>query len=84
MHLKLKLRYLKARTKTLLARAERYNTVTSSETTSVGDYNITQCVTILQIIEGLDNEKYIKIVEKFTSLEWREIFMNMLDERTIA
>ena len=31
----------------------------------------------------LDNDKYLK-VEKFTMLKWREIFMNMLDERKRA
>ena len=35
----------------------------------------------LQTIELLDNDKYLKAIEKFTTPEWREIFMNMLDER---
>ena len=35
----------------------------------------------LQTIDLLDNEKYLKAIEKFTSPDWREIFMNMPDER---
>ena len=41
-------------------------------------------MTVLQIIELLDNEKYLKAIEKFTMPEWREIFMNMPDERKMA
>ena len=74
----------KARIEALLAKAERYKSGTSSEATGIGDYSITQCMSILQIIEGLDNDKYLKAVEKFTSPEWREIFMNMPDERRMA
>ena len=41
-------------------------------------------MTALQTIELLDNDKYLKAVEKFTMPEWREIFMNMPDERKMA
>ena len=37
----------------------------------------------LQTIDLLDNEKYLKVVENFTMLEWKEIFMNMPDERKL-
>ena len=32
----------------------------------------------------LDSDKYMKIVEKFTFVEWREIFMNMPDKKKKA
>ena len=38
----------------------------------------------LQTIELLDNDKYLKVVEKFTTPEWRKICMNMSDERKRA
>ena len=75
-----------ARTEELLARAERYKSGTNSEATSAGtkDFSITMCMIALKTIALLDNDKYLKAVEKFTMLEWREIFMNMLDERKNA
>ena len=39
---------------------------------------------ILQTIDLLDTNKYLKVVEKFTMLGWREIFMNMSIERKKA
>ena len=73
----------RARTKALLSRVERYKSGTSSEATSAGtnDFIITKCMTALQTIELLDNDKYLKVVEKFTTSEWREIFMNMSNEK---
>ncbi|KAL6318090.1 hypothetical protein AAG906_035235 [Vitis piasezkii] len=73
----------RARTEALLARVDRYKSGTSSEATSGGttDFSITRCMAALQTIELLDNDKYLKAVEKFTMPEWREIFMNMPDER---
>ena len=76
----------RARTEALLARVDRYKSGTSSEATSGGttDFSITRCMAALQTIELLDNDKYLKAVEKFTVPEWREIFMNMPDERKMA
>ena len=76
----------RARTEALLARVDRYKSGTSSEATSGGttDFSITRCMTALQTTELLDNDKYLKAVEKFTMLEWREIFMNMSDERKMT
>ena len=76
----------RARTEALLARVDRYKSGTSSEATSGGttDFSITRCMAALQTIELLDNDKYLKVVEKFTVQEWREIFMNMPDERKMA
>ena len=75
-----------ARTEELLARAARYKSGTNSEATSAGtkDFSITMCMIALKTIALLDNDKYLKAVEKFTMSEWREIFMNMLDERKKA
>ena len=75
-----------ARIEELLARADRYKSGTNSEATSAGtdDFSITMCMIALKTIDLLDNDKYLKAVEKFTMSEWREIFMNMLDERKKA
>ena len=75
-----------ARTKALLARAERYKSETSSEatSTSTNDFNITRCMTTLQTIDLLDNDKYLTVVEKFITPEWRGIFMNMPDEKKMT
>ncbi|KAL6333895.1 hypothetical protein AAG906_039306 [Vitis piasezkii] len=66
----------RARTEALLARVDRYKSGTSSEATSGGttDFSITRCMAALQTIELLDNDKYLKVVEKFTILEWRDIY----------
>ena len=77
----------KAKTEALLARVERYKGRTSIEATSSSnthEFNITKCMTALENIRLLDNDKYMKVVEKFTYAEWKEIFMNMLDERKKA
>ena len=77
----------KAKTETLLARVERYKGGTSTEATSslsTHEFSITKCMTALENIRLLDNDKYMKVVEKFTSAEWREIFMNMPNERKKA
>ena len=70
----------------MLAKVERYKRGTSSEDISVGtnDFNITKYMKTLQTIYLLDNDKYLKAIEKFTSLDWREIFMNMYDEMNRA
>ena len=68
----------KVRTKTsqvrieaLLARVEKYKRGTSSKATSVSnnDFSITKCMTTLQNINLLDYDKYLKVVEKFTTLK---------------
>ena len=74
----------KAKIEALLARAKRYKGGTSTEATSslgTHEFSTTKCMATLENIGLLDNEKYMKVVEKFTSAEWREIFMTMLDER---
>ena len=68
----------KVRTKTsqgrieaLLARVEKYKRGTSSKAMSAGnnDFSITKCMTTLQNINLLDYDKYLKVVEKFTTLK---------------
>ena len=74
-----------AKTEALSVRAKRYKSGTCNETISAGtnDFSITRCIAALQTIDLLDNEKYLKVVENFTMLEWKEIFMNMPDERKL-
>ena len=74
----------KAKIEALLARVEKYKGGTSTETTSSSgthEFSLTKWMSALENIRLLDNDKYMKVVEKFTFIEWREIFMNMLDER---
>lgn len=79
-----KVEYSKTKKEALLAKAESYKSGANRKATIIGDYTIAQCMAALQTIEGLDDDKYLKVVEKFTSPEWREIFMNMPDERRMA
>ena len=77
----------KAKTEALLARVERQKGGTSTEATSslgTHEFNITKCMTAFENIRLLDNDKYMKVVEKFTYAKWREIFMNMLDKKKKA
>ena len=74
-----------ARTEALLARVERYKNGISSEASSAStNFNITRCMAALQTIELLDNDKYLKAVKKFIMPKWREIFMNMPNERKMT
>ena len=60
----------KARTEALLARVERYKGGTNTEATSSSsthEFRITKCMVALENIGFLDNEKYVKVVEKFNS-----------------
>ena len=41
-------------------------------------------MTTLQTIDLIDNDKYLKSIEKFTTPKWRNIFMNMPVERKNA
>ena len=74
------------RTRALLARAQRYKSGTSSEATSTctNHFSITKYMTTLQTIDLLDNDKYLKAIDKFTTPKWKEIFMNMPVERKKA
>ena len=73
----------RAKTEAFLAKVERYKNGTTSEatSTSINDFSITKCMTTLQTINLLDNDKYLNIVDKFTYPDGKEIFMNMPDER---
>ena len=70
----------------MLVRAKRYKSGTSSEAPSIGtnDFSITKCIVVLQTINLLNSDKYLKVVEKFIDLDWEVIFMNMFDERKKA
>ena len=80
---KAKIETSQVRTEVLLARVEKYKSGTNSEATSAStnDFSITRCMAALQTIELLNNDKYLKVIEKFTTLEWREICMNKPNER---
>ena len=83
---KAKTKTSQVRTRALLARAQRYKSGTSSEATTTGTnhFSIIKYMTTLQTIDLLDNDKYLKAIEKFTTPKWREISMNMPVERKKA
>ena len=74
------------RTEALLAKVERYKSGTSNKATSAStnDFSIKNDTIALQVIDLLDNDKYLKAIKKFTFLDQREIFINMLGERKMA
>ena len=83
-HLRLDLRHLRLDLRHYWLRVERYKGRTSIEATSSSgahEFSIIKCMPILEHIGLLNNDKYVKVVEKFMSVEWREFFMNMLDDR---
>ena len=40
-----------------------------------------QCVQIIEGMEGIDDDVYMKMIKKFKDLDWREIFVSMSDTR---
>ena len=74
------------RTEALLAKVERYKSGTSNKATSAStnDFSIKNDTIALQVIDLPDNDKYLKAIKKFTFLDQREIFINILGERKMA
>lgn len=74
------------RTEALLAKVERYKSGTSNKATSAStnDFSIKNDTIALQVIDLPNNDKYLKAIKKFTFLDQREIFINMLGERKMA
>ena len=84
--LKAKTETSRARIEALLAIAKRHKSGTIYEaiSASTNDFSITRCMIALQTNDLLDNSKYLKAIEKFTTLKWKEIFMNMPNGRKRA
>ncbi|PON98197.1 Myb/SANT-like domain containing protein [Trema orientale] len=68
----------KVKTDACLAKAEKYKKSPSAEGNSQKEeFSLTKCVQIIEGIEGIDDDVYMKAVEKFKDPDWREIFVNM-------
>ena len=68
----------KARAEVQRAKVERYKArgENASEVTS-NDYTISKCIAVLDEIEGVSDDHYVKALEKFTEVKYREIFMSI-------
>ncbi|KAK9279886.1 hypothetical protein L1049_013569 [Liquidambar formosana] len=47
-------------------------------------FSITNCVRLLESIEGVDGSTYIKAINMFKDIDWREMFMAMSAERRLV
>ena len=77
----------KAKTEVSLVRVERYKKAKCTEETNFItnlDFSITRCMRLLEKIEQIDDDTYMKVVEKFKDQNWREIFVNMSMDRKKA
>lgn len=77
----------KAKIEVPLAKAERYERVKSVEdniSSMVVDFSLTRCVRLLEEIENVVDDTYMKAVERFRDPDWREIFVNMSTDRKKA
>ena len=72
----------KARIEASKAKAERYKRYTidevSSNTIPTNDFSLGKCINILEIVEEVNDEIFMKAIEKFKQdPDDREIFINM-------
>ncbi|PON79857.1 hypothetical protein TorRG33x02_234760 [Trema orientale] len=68
----------KVKTDACLAKVEKYKKSPSAEGTSQKkEFSLTKCVQIIEGMEGIDDDVYMKAAEKFMDSDWREIFVNM-------
>jgi hypothetical protein len=66
----------KPRSDAILAERERFKSRSINDT-----YSITECVTILNKIEDVTDDIYVKALEKFMDPGWREAFLAMPNDR---
>ncbi|PON69755.1 hypothetical protein PanWU01x14_085390 [Parasponia andersonii] len=68
----------KVKTNACLAKAKKYKKSPSEEGNSQKEeFFLTKCVQIIEGREEIDNDVYMKAVEKFKDSDWRELFVNM-------
>ncbi|ONI21867.1 hypothetical protein PRUPE_2G094900 [Prunus persica] len=67
-----------AKTEVSLARLKRKSEKEVSspfrELSTIGD-----CMEILEAMEGVNDDAHVKAFDKFTNLDWRKMFLKMLD-----
>ena len=70
------------RTTTSRAREERYKGKTSQSTSPISDpYSAKACMELLDNMQDVPTSAYFKLMEKFTSEHWRQMFIVMDAER---
>ena len=69
----------KAKPDAILAERERFKSRSINNT-----YSISVCVTVLNKIEDVTNDIYMKALEKFMDRGWREAFLAMPNDRRKA
>ena len=66
------------RTTTSRAREERYKGKTSQATSPISDpYSAKACMELLDNMQNVPTSAYFKLMEKFTSEHWRQMFIVM-------
>ena len=66
------------RTTTSRAREERYKGKTSQATSPISDpYSVKACMELLDNMQNVPTSAYFKLMEKFTSEHWRQMFIVM-------
>jgi hypothetical protein len=66
----------KAKSDAILAERERFKSRSINDT-----YSIIECVSVLNKIEDVTNDIYMKALEKFMDRGWREAFLAMPNDR---
>lgn len=77
----------KASEEASLAKAERNKRVKSVEENGFStcvDSSLSRCVCLLEEMEQINDDTYLKAVERFRDPDWREIFVNMSKKRKRA
>ncbi|XP_062095056.1 L10-interacting MYB domain-containing protein-like isoform X2 [Humulus lupulus] len=67
----------KVRAEATLAKAEKYKSTTEGGGSQNHEFSLTNCMQILEGMEEVSDDAYMKVVEKFKDPDWREIFINM-------
>ncbi|XP_062085640.1 L10-interacting MYB domain-containing protein-like [Humulus lupulus] len=67
----------KVRAEATLAKAKKYKSTTEGGGSQNHEFSLTNCMQILEGMEEVSDDAYMKAVEKFKDPDWREIFINM-------
>ena len=65
-------------------RCKRVKNVVENSSSIVVDFSLTRCVRLLEEIDQINDDTYLKAIERFRDQDWREIFVNMSMDRKKA
>ncbi|PON34564.1 hypothetical protein PanWU01x14_343500 [Parasponia andersonii] len=74
----------KVKTDACLANTEIYKSPSADGNRQKNEFSLTECVQIIEVLDGIDGDVYMKAVEKFKDLDWKEIFVNVSTLRKSA